>query len=95
MIRCACLVVEKHKKLMLVRVRDNTLYYFAGGKIEANETAEEALHREIQEELGVGLISGSVAYLTTVHGAALDSEETVELICFSGELDARSVSRVN
>ncbi|WP_158583449.1 NUDIX domain-containing protein [Salinisphaera sp. Q1T1-3] len=86
MIHCACLVIEENDKLLLVRVRDNSHYYFAGGKIEPGESPQAALHREIHEELGTAIAADSVQHLMTVDGPALDSHDTVTLYCFTGRL---------
>lgn len=83
-IRCACLVAEQDGKLLLVRVRDNRHWYLPGGKIEPGESAEAALCRELQEELGIGLDPASVRYLYTVVGPAYGQAGEVELVCFSG-----------
>jgi 8-oxo-dGTP diphosphatase len=40
------------KELLFARAKDKPFYVFPGGKQEANETIEEALQRELQEELG-------------------------------------------
>ena len=39
---CACLIKIKNKKIFLVRTHDNEKYYLPGGKIEENETLDEA-----------------------------------------------------
>ena len=43
------------------------IYQFPGGHLEANETLEEALKREIKEELGIKLENISSPYLHIAH----------------------------
>ena len=103
---CACLVEQRGDALLLVRVRDNAHWYLPGGKVEPHESAASALHRELQEELGVTLVPESIRYLYTVVGPAYGQAGTVELVCFSarwtGELrplgeitDVRWIDRVD
>ena len=80
---CACLVDQRGGTLLLVRVRENEHWYLPGGKIEQRETAESALQRELQEELGINLVPESICYLYTVVGPAYDQPGDVELVCFS------------
>jgi 8-oxo-dGTP diphosphatase len=81
-IRCACLLVEEHAKILLVRVRQNALWYLPGGTIEVGETAEDALVREVREELGVNINRGSILFLRSVTGPAYGRTGLVELNCF-------------
>lgn len=67
---------------MLVRVRDNALWYLPGGTIEAGETAEQALMREIDEELGVAIDRKSIRFDRRVVGPALGRDGDVELNCY-------------
>ena len=53
-IRCACLVAERDGRLLLVRVRQNEHWYLPGGKIEEGESDQDAMRREISEELKLG-----------------------------------------
>ncbi len=83
--RCACLVEFKDDHLLLVRVRDNRHWYLPGGKIEPDETAEQALARELREELRITVEEASIRYLYTVKGPAYGISGDVELICFSAD----------
>ncbi|VAW02341.1 hypothetical protein MNBD_ALPHA04-1081 [hydrothermal vent metagenome] len=69
---------------MLVRVRDNDLWYLLGGTIEENETAVETLLREIKEELNVELDPQTVDFDRRIVGPALGRDGDVELNCFHG-----------
>lgn len=51
----AGLIVLKEGKLLLAFSNNKKAWYLPGGKIDANETAIEALQREIQEELNIVL----------------------------------------
>ncbi|MEP2103537.1 MAG: NUDIX domain-containing protein [Parasphingorhabdus sp.] len=82
MIRCACLLETKGEQIMLVRVRNNALWYLPGGTIEAVETAEQALIREIDEELGVAIDEQSMKFDRRIVGPALGRDGDVELNCY-------------
>ncbi|KQO17618.1 NUDIX hydrolase [Paenibacillus sp. Leaf72] len=83
MISCACLVKQDKNKLLLVRVRDNELWYLPGGKIEPGEDPQEALVRELKEELNIEVQRESIQHLTTVIGPAYKEDANVELICYT------------
>ncbi|SFE35087.1 ADP-ribose pyrophosphatase YjhB, NUDIX family [Paenibacillus algorifonticola] len=83
MISCACLVKQDNNKLLLVRVRDNELWYLPGGKIEPGEDPQEALVRELKEELNIDIQRESIQHLRTVIGPAYKENASVELICYT------------
>ncbi|MEI4828682.1 NUDIX domain-containing protein [Bacillus sp. FJAT-53711] len=52
--RSAAIIVEEGKLALIKRIWDEEVYYvFPGGGIEEGETTEEAIIREVYEELGL------------------------------------------
>lgn len=82
MIRCACLLEIQDDSILLVRVRDNDLWYLPGGTIEAGEDEEDTLIRELSEELGIEIDPASILFDRQVIGPALGRKGEVELNCF-------------
>ena len=64
------LITLKDDKVALVRSHNKTLFYMPGGKREAGETDEQALCREIDEELTVALLPNSIAFYGEFTGPA-------------------------
>ena len=95
--RCACLLARRENKVLLVRVRDNALWYLPGGTIEEGETPEAALIREVQEELGVALNPASIEFDRRIAGPAYGRAGTVELNCYRAHWDGelRACSEVS
>ncbi len=79
---CACLV-NIEKKNFLVRTYDNNKYYLPGGKIENQESFDEALIRELKEELSLRIKKSEVIFWKSIEGPAYpNTKETVLLNCF-------------
>ena len=49
------LVIVQNRKLLLAFSKNKNCFYLPGGKIDSNESSEDALRREIAEELNVVL----------------------------------------
>jgi 8-oxo-dGTP pyrophosphatase MutT (NUDIX family) len=69
-------------RLLGVRTRGRNRFYLPGGKPEPGETEEEALVREVREELGLGLTDLRPAFTVEApaHGLAAETELTMH--CF-------------
>ena len=85
-ISSACLLDDANR-ILVVRKRGADLFILPGGKIEQNETALEALLRELQEEINVTLDSGQLAYLGRFQAqAANEPDHSVIAEIFIGRL---------
>lgn len=75
---------QKGGKVLCVRTKNKDKFYIVGGKINQGETPEQALIREVKEELSLDLIPESIKYATTItaeaHGFKADT--MVEMQCF-------------
>jgi len=67
---CAALLTLKDRKLLLAYSKNKNCFYLPGGKIDANETAAQALCREIAEELNVALQESDLKYYTHISAPA-------------------------
>lgn len=55
------------------------MWEFPGGKVEPSESAEEALHRELREELGVGVRLGAELPAHTAAGWPLNAKASMRV----------------
>ncbi len=79
-------LIQKEGKILLTRRPEGKarggLWEFPGGKIEPKERPEEALYREIREELGVEIEVGRI--LAEVEHDY--PEIKIRLLCYEGEI---------
>ncbi|RXM52571.1 MULTISPECIES: NUDIX hydrolase [unclassified Chryseobacterium] len=86
----------KDKSILSTKSFGKDKYYIPGGKREAGETDEQALIREIEEELNVTVDSNTLNYIGTFEAQAHGHAEgiIVKMTCYtgqySGELKASS-----
>ena len=63
-VRATALIVQNGKLLV---TKDKGKYYTIGGAIQVNERTEEAVVREVREELGVKAQAGQLAFVVENH----------------------------
>jgi 8-oxo-dGTP diphosphatase len=86
----------KNKSILSTKSYGKDKYYIPGGKREHGETDEQALMREINEELSVAIDSNTIRYIGTFEAQAHGHSEgiIVKMTCYSakysGELKASS-----
>lgn len=86
----------QNRRLLSTRSRGKDAWYIPGGKRESDESDEQALAREVLEELSVQIIAGSLrlygVFEAPAHGKPAGT--VVRMTCyqadFTGELKASS-----
>jgi 8-oxo-dGTP pyrophosphatase MutT (NUDIX family) len=73
-------------RLLVVRSRNKKAFYLPGGKIEAGESPEDALRREVREELGIEVEAVSLLkrYVAPAYGEGEGA--MVDMTCFTASL---------
>lgn len=74
----------KNNKLLVARSKNKTTYYIPGGKREPGESDQEALIREINEELLIDLLPETIQYAGTFEAQAHDKPAgtLVKMTCY-------------
>ncbi|MCA9389937.1 NUDIX domain-containing protein [candidate division WWE3 bacterium] len=77
----------KDKKILTTLSHGKDTWYIPGGKREAGETDEQALIREVTEELSVDLIPETITYYGTFEAQAHGKPEgtIVRMTCYQAE----------
>lgn len=75
----AGLVVLKDGKLLLAFSKNKKAWYLPGGKIDAGETALQAIIREIKEELNVALNSKKLILYKHITAAAYGEHNNIQM----------------
>ena len=71
-------VIESGGKILLARRRDINWWNLPGGGMEAKETVDEALRREVREEVGIEI---DIDYLVGVYSKPQKSEIVLSFWC--------------
>jgi len=81
----------KNEKLLVARSKGKSLFYIPGGKRELGELDNEALIREIKEEVSVNLFSDSIKYAGTFKAVADGKSENiiVKLTCYFADYQGK------
>jgi 8-oxo-dGTP diphosphatase len=73
------------RRLLGVRSKTSNRFYLPGGKPEAGETLEEALEREIREELAIGLVHIQFLYTVSAPAYGLVPPVGLTMHCYRGD----------
>ena len=92
-IRVVAGLVKKDKKILLCQRKEDDffglLWEFPGGKVEEKETDQQALKREIKEELGLDIEVGSLINIFKDRTSSLEIEVYLyEVLNFKGKPQA-------
>ncbi|MBL7233904.1 NUDIX hydrolase [Komagataeibacter oboediens] len=85
-IRVVCAAIIVRERLLVVRKRGTTAFMLPGGKPDAGERPEQALIREIREELGCALTPGTELSGDFTDVAANEPGFTVQARIWTGQL---------
>ena len=82
-------IILRDKKLLITKPASKDIWIFVGGKPEKNETIEQALVREVKEELAVDVVGTPSLYLESPiePAAGKTTGETVQIFAFITEIN--------
>lgn len=77
----------KDRKILSTRSKGKDAWYIPGGKRDQGETDQQALIREVKEELSVDLVPETIKYLNTFKAQAHGKPEGVfvQMTCYTGD----------
>ncbi|ONM50590.1 NUDIX hydrolase [Nocardia donostiensis] len=86
MIRTAALAHIRDRRLIQTRPVGKSVFYMAGGKIDPGETPVAALHREVREELGVGVTAVHELGIFEAAAYGHPAGTRLHMTCFTADL---------
>ncbi|TQV80898.1 NUDIX hydrolase [Denitrobaculum tricleocarpae] len=70
----AAIILDSSRRLLLVRKRETAYFMQAGGKIETDENPEDALCRELEEELALSVVASDLEAVGTYASRAANED---------------------
>ncbi|MEJ2044269.1 MAG: NUDIX domain-containing protein [Reinekea sp.] len=70
-------IIIKDKSLLVLRTRGKDMYFAPGGKPEINESIEDALIRELNEEIGISISKSDISPYGVFSAPAAGNEDIV------------------
>lgn len=91
--KSAWIYIEE-RQVLVVRSKGNKVFFLPGGGSEKDETKEQALIRELREELSVDIKEGTIKYIGTFEAPSFEFPKniTIRMDCFFAEYSGRLVS---
>lgn len=85
----AAILMDSSERMLVVRKKGSRYFMQPGGKIDAGETPVQALHRELLEEIAVGVEPEDMTFRGIFREqAANEPDTTVVAHVFSARIDA-------
>jgi len=77
----------ENKKILCTRSKGKDVWYIPGGKRDRDESDQQALIREVKEELSVDLVPETIQYMGTFKAQAHGKPEGVfvQMTCYLGD----------
>ncbi|MCK1997587.1 NUDIX hydrolase [Psychrobacillus psychrodurans] len=75
-------LIMKDNKLLIMQDKGQPYFYVPGGRIKMNEKSEDAVKREIQEELGVEVNVNRMLWINENFFKEVTYEEQFHEVCF-------------
>ena len=68
-------IIIKNKSLLMLRTKGKNMFFAPGGKLDPNETSQEALIRELKEEIKIEIDSKDVSFFNDYIAPAAGNEK--------------------
>ena len=96
--KVANVAIIRDNRVLLVQEKDRAAWTFPGGGIEAHESDEACLHRELREELE-GVESAAFSFFTFFYGTSAASGDSILIFLYRADVSGylrpgQDVSRI-
>lgn len=77
----------KDKRILVARSDNNTIFFLPGGARNKSESQEDALIREVKEELNLNIEQNSICFLASFKSPTFEDPKNYDVIlnCFTGK----------